>query len=176
MRKCGKSLWALGRWKMRIGCIEISRQSCISVRLGCCILMQGTKVCKGLNQPVLFNWKGGRQRTQVFWVYFFKVKIGRLSDGLSRGVRVAGGFRIGLNEAPENVYKAQLYVFTLEGWEFFPIPRIPDHKELPQKLHNSRWEEWFPSELWNHLCDYSQKSSCEAEFLMLIFKPRKINL
>lgn len=54
---------------------------------------------------------------------------------------------MGLNKALENAYKAQLYVFTLEGWEFFAILRIPDHMESPQKLHNSRWEKWFPSEL-----------------------------
>jgi len=80
-------------------------------------------------------------------VYFFKVKIGRLSDEHSKGVHIARGFRIGLNKAPENAYKAQLYVFTLEGWEFFPSPRIPDHMESPQTVCNSRWEEWLPSEL-----------------------------
>lgn len=75
------------------------------------------------------------------------MNIGRLSDGLSRGVHITESFRIGLNKAPENACKAQVYIFTLEGWEFFPIPRIPDHVELPQKFHNSKWEEQLPSEI-----------------------------
>lgn len=45
-------------------------------------------------------------------VLFLKVKIGRLSDGLSSGDHIAGGFSIGLNRAPENVclYIARLGV------------------------------------------------------------------
>lgn len=36
-------------------------------------------------------------------MYFFKVKIGRLSNGFSRGAHIVGGFRLGLSKALENV-------------------------------------------------------------------------
>lgn len=91
-----------------------------------------------------------------FGCIFLKVKIGRLSDGLSSRDRIAGGFRIGLNRASENVclYIGRLGVlpypknsyschrtFTIQGGRnssllSSEIVSVTVHKTVPVRLNS----------------------------------------
>lgn len=138
---------------MHIDCIKVTRQSFITIRLGFCILKHGTKICEVLNQPTLYNREDGNE-IMSFGCIFFKVKFGRLSNDLSRGVHIAGGFRIGLNKTPENVclYIGRLRVlphpknsysyhrtFTIQGGRnssllSSEIVSVTVHKTVPVRL------------------------------------------